>query len=270
VVVVADDEESLRLLCRVNLEAEGYEVLEAATARELDRALDARAVSALLLDIALGADDGVEIARRLRHERPGLGVAFFTGKALAADDEEAALVDEILSKPFTPEQLAAVVGRLVRRGQARTCDAPAMSTIVVGFDDREPAKRALERGMAEARERGGRLVVVAVAEMPFAPDGPQNFGTFDDGSVSLEPEKPAALEPVLAHAREVIEAAGLEADYAWALGDPGRAIVDVARDRGAGLIVVGSHHEGLLARLFGASVADEVRREAGCEVVVVD
>ena len=144
------------------------------------------------------------------------------------------------------------------------------ATIVVGYDDNEPAKRALERAIAEAKARGGRLVVVAVDEMLLSPDGPQNFGAFDGPAVSLEPGEPDELEPVFVHARNRVEAESLEADYAWALGDPGRAIVDIAKDRSAELIVLGTHHEGFLGRLFGASITDEVKREAGCEVLVVE
>jgi nucleotide-binding universal stress UspA family protein len=144
------------------------------------------------------------------------------------------------------------------------------TTIVLGYDDKEPAKRALERAIEEVKGRGGRLVVVAVDEMPLAPDGPRNFGTFDGPAVSLEPGEPGELEPVFAHARDRLEAEGVEADYAWALGDAGRAIVDIAKDRKAVLVVLGAHHEGFLGRLFGASITDEVKREAGCEVLVVE
>jgi hypothetical protein len=58
---------------------------------------------------------------------------------------------------------------------------PGMSkTIVVGYDDKEPAKRALERAIAEAKESGGTLVVVTVVEFPLDPEGPQSFGALDD------------------------------------------------------------------------------------------
>jgi nucleotide-binding universal stress UspA family protein len=43
----------------------------------------------------------------------------------------------------------------------------------------------------------------------------------------------------------------------------------MARDSRARLIVIGGHHESLLGGLFHMSVADGVKREAGCEVLVV-
>ena len=112
-VLVADDDAALRLLCRVNLELEGYRVLEAASAAEVEEALSAEDVRAVLLDVHLGSDDGLAVARRLRASRPDVGVAIFTGSV-----ERSATWDEIasgyLSKPFTLEALSETVQGLVR------------------------------------------------------------------------------------------------------------------------------------------------------------
>ncbi len=109
-VLVADDDEGLRLLCRVNLELEGYSVLEAASAAEVERVLAAEHVDAMLLDVHLGLDDGLAIARALREERPDLRIAFFTGSVERPDGD---LADGYLAKPFTLEDLTATVRRLV-------------------------------------------------------------------------------------------------------------------------------------------------------------
>ena len=146
-----------------------------------------------------------------------------------------------------------------------------MRTIVVGFDGEQPAARALDRAIEEARGSDAHIVVVAVSEMPLNPEGPQNFGTLDDSPARMIPlVEPPELEPVFAEARERIEAAGLTADYAWAAGEPADAIVGEARDRRADLVVIGSHHHGLFSRLLGADVEAEVKRSAGCDVIVVD
>jgi nucleotide-binding universal stress UspA family protein len=144
------------------------------------------------------------------------------------------------------------------------------ATIVVGYDGSEPASRALDRAIAEARSSGADLVVVAVAEMLLNPEGPQSFGTLDDTPARMVLVEPADVEGVLAEARKRIEPEGLPADYVWAVGDPAGAIVGTARDRGASLIVVGAHHHGLFGRLLGADVGAEVRREAGCDVLSVE
>jgi nucleotide-binding universal stress UspA family protein len=143
------------------------------------------------------------------------------------------------------------------------------STIVVGYDGAEPASRALDRAIEEARSARAQLLVVAVAEMPLNPEGPQNFGSLDDTPARMIPlVEPAELEPVLAEARERVESAGLTGEYTWAAGEPASAIVGAARERGADLIVIGSHHHGRLARILGPDVATQIKRDAGCEVIV--
>lgn len=144
--------------------------------------------------------------------------------------------------------------------------------IVVGYDDSDVARRALDRAIEEARDSNGRLVVVAVLEMPLNPEGPQNFGTLDDSPARMIPlVEPPELEPALSHAKQRIEAAGLKADYVWAAGEPADAIVTAAQDRHARLIVLGAHHHGFFGRLFGSDVAEGVRRDIeGCDVLVVD
>ena len=143
--------------------------------------------------------------------------------------------------------------------------------VVVGYDDHDAAKRALERALAEAKAAHARLVVVSVVELPLDPEGPQNFGTLDDSPARMIPlVVPDELEPVLAHARDRVAAEGVSADFLWAAGDPANVIVDVARDRRASLVVVGTHHHGFLAKLVGSDVAEEIKRHAGADVLVVE
>ena len=60
-----------------------------------------------------------------------------------------------------------------------------MGTILVGYDDKDHARHALERGIAEAKRTGAHLVVVSVLELPLDPNAPRNFGTLGDGPVAL-------------------------------------------------------------------------------------
>jgi two-component system phosphate regulon response regulator PhoB len=115
VVLVADDDPAIRMVCRVNLELDGYRVLEASSAAEIDEALAAEDVAAILLDVHLGPDDGVDIARRLRERRPGLRVALLTGSATWAEEWNE-VADGVLPKPFSLEELAATVAALARPG----------------------------------------------------------------------------------------------------------------------------------------------------------
>jgi DNA-binding response OmpR family regulator len=115
-VVVADDDEAMRLLCRVNLELEGYRVFEAGSGDELDRVLaEAGGISLLILDIHLGDRDGMDIARALKKQQPGLPIAFLTGSGFYSRDDADAVGDATIRKPFTLEELTGTVTRLAQK-----------------------------------------------------------------------------------------------------------------------------------------------------------
>src|SRR5437763_3340330 len=82
-VLVVEDDPSLRLLCRVNLELEHYRVLEAA---DLDRAtalLMEEPINVVLLDLHVGDRQGVELVPVIRAERPGAGICLLSGTSEA-------------------------------------------------------------------------------------------------------------------------------------------------------------------------------------------
>lgn len=110
-ILVADDDPALRMLCSVNLGFEGYRVIEAASAAEIDEALEHEPVSLILLDIHLGADNGLDVAQRLRETHPELAIAFFSGSMRVGGEDES-LADGMLSKPFTLEELGEIAHRL--------------------------------------------------------------------------------------------------------------------------------------------------------------
>ena len=61
-MLVVDDDPSLRLLCRVNLELEGYRVIEAESVDDrARRARRRRASTSILLDVHLGNEDGLAL-----------------------------------------------------------------------------------------------------------------------------------------------------------------------------------------------------------------
>ena len=113
-VLVVDDDDSMRLLCRVNLELEGHRVLEARSIEAAQELLAREAVKVVLLDVHVGPDDGRTLLKELRATRPEIAVAFLTG---TADIEELARVDAdgVLGKPFTLTDLSSLVKRLVAR-----------------------------------------------------------------------------------------------------------------------------------------------------------
>jgi DNA-binding response OmpR family regulator len=120
-VVVADDDGAMRMLCRLNLELEGFRVLEADSGEEVERLLSSeKEVALLLLDIHLGDRDGMEIARSLRKTRPEVPIAFLTGSGFYSRDDADVVGDATIRKPFTLEELISTVIRLARSERSAT------------------------------------------------------------------------------------------------------------------------------------------------------
>jgi DNA-binding response OmpR family regulator len=111
-VLIVDDDASLRLLCRVNLELDGFVVREAATIVEADRAVAEDRPDVVLLDVHLQQEDTGELLARLR--AAGIPVALVTGSADLNDYRDAA--DAVLGKPFEPRTLVETARRLARVG----------------------------------------------------------------------------------------------------------------------------------------------------------
>ena len=109
-VLVVDDDESLRILCRIKLELDGYHVLDAASIEDARTALAAGPVDAILLDLHVGDDDGKQLLTSLGETRPR--VALFTGSEVI-NPELRELADAVLSKPLGIERLSETVGRLI-------------------------------------------------------------------------------------------------------------------------------------------------------------
>lgn len=109
-VLVVDDDASLRLLCRVNLELDGYAVVEASSTTEARAALAANQVDAMVLDLHLGSEDGRDLLAALGAAAPP--VAIFTGSELITP-ELLATADVVLLKPFALEAFRDAVDRLV-------------------------------------------------------------------------------------------------------------------------------------------------------------
>lgn len=113
-VLVVEDDVSLRLLCRVNLELEGYRVLEAATLREARDALAGEPVDVVLLDVHVAGQSGLDLLYELDAEEDRPGLALFTGES-RIDAAVRDRVDAVIAKPFTLDDLSGTVARLATR-----------------------------------------------------------------------------------------------------------------------------------------------------------
>lgn len=111
-VLVVEDDAALRMLCRVNLELDGFDVREAATLAEADAALADGDPDVVFLDVHLQGTITHDFLHRLR--AAGIPVAVVSGSTdLDTYRDEA---DAVLAKPFQPLELVAIARRLARVG----------------------------------------------------------------------------------------------------------------------------------------------------------
>jgi putative two-component system response regulator len=118
-VLLVDDEPAMRAVCRMNLELEGFDVLEAAEGAEALRLALRERPDLVLLDVMMPAMDGYDVARRLQSHpaTSTIPVVFMT--ALAATDDRRRGFDAggvgYVVKPFDPVYLGETVRRTLER-----------------------------------------------------------------------------------------------------------------------------------------------------------
>ena len=118
-VLVIDDEAPIRLLCRVNLEAEGMDVLEAADGKTgLDLARDQQP-DVVLLDVMMPGLDGWRVAEELLEDdrTRGIPIIFLTARAEFRDGARGLDIGGVdyVTNPFNPLDLAQLVTGLLDR-----------------------------------------------------------------------------------------------------------------------------------------------------------
>jgi two-component system, OmpR family, alkaline phosphatase synthesis response regulator PhoP len=118
-ILVVDDEASIRLICRVNLDASGFEVLEAEDGETaLSMARNERP-DLILLDVMLPGIDGWEVAEELSElsETREIPIVFITARSAAPDELRSHAVGGVgyITKPFDPSHLSETVTRVVQR-----------------------------------------------------------------------------------------------------------------------------------------------------------
>jgi DNA-binding NtrC family response regulator len=107
-ILLVEDDPSLRLMCRVNLELEQFRVREAATLEDARKAVAEERPAMVFLDVHLGqvASDGLLDELRAA----GIPVVLVSGSADVDQYRERAT--EVLTKPFEPRDLVDAAKRL--------------------------------------------------------------------------------------------------------------------------------------------------------------
>ena len=141
-------------------------------------------------------------------------------------------------------------------------------SIVVGTDGSDTAKKAVTAAVDLAKEIGATLDIVSAYEpVPQSRLREEARQAPEDMQWMINPRED--VEATLRDAAEEIEETGIEVTTFAREGDPADAILDVAEERGADLIVVGNKGMTGAKRFLLGSVPNKVSHHAPCSVLIV-
>jgi DNA-binding response OmpR family regulator len=162
-VLVVDDEAEVRTLLRKCLEREGFQVVEAKDGAEMRASIEQRPISLITLDLTLGGEDGLDLAREIRAKR-NVPIIIITGKGDTIDRVVGLELgaDDYIAKPFQLREVLARVRAVLRRYGAT--ETPAAGQAAAGHERYAFEDMVLDvtgRGLARA---GGQLQELTTAE----------------------------------------------------------------------------------------------------------
>jgi nucleotide-binding universal stress UspA family protein len=123
--------------------------------------------------------------------------------------------------------------------------------ILLAYNDTEVSNRALDRAAQLAGLYDAKLVVTSITPV----------------LIGAPPENGPGPELMRADAR--LREHGIEAELVEAIGEIAEAILQVAENKNAGLIVLGTREPSQVERMLGHSVSESVQRMAHCDVLIV-
>ena len=144
-ILIVDDEEDILELVSYNLAKEGYHVTGALSGEDAFKKAQSEKFDLIVLDLMLPGIDGLEVARRLKHDQKTAGIPIVM---LTAKGEEADIVtglelgaDDYIAKPFSPRILVARV-KVVLRRQSKESQNPERILQVDGITI-DPRRRSV-------------------------------------------------------------------------------------------------------------------------------
>lgn len=165
-IVVVDDEPAVRDIIRACLEMEGYRVSEAGGSAELFAVLERQPVHLITLDLTLGGEDGLAVAREIRvhWDTP---IIMVTGKGDPIDRIVGLEIgaDDYIAKPFHVREVLARVRSVLRRNPAQP--TPPKNGQTSAGNTREQivfAGWVLDCARRELRSPGGALCPLTSTE----------------------------------------------------------------------------------------------------------
>src|SRR5215471_18428624 len=117
-VVALDDDVAVRALITEYLTENGLRVTTVASGRELAQVMARESIDAIILNLRLPGEDGMQIAQRLRSQST-IPILMLTGRVDEADRVMGLELgaDDYLTKPFSPRELLARIRALLRRAR---------------------------------------------------------------------------------------------------------------------------------------------------------
>jgi len=238
-ILIIDDEENIRRITAVVLEAAGYETVSVNNGADALEQLESGAFDVAFLDLKLGGESGLELLPELLKASPQVEVIVFTAFASIETAVEAmrqGAVDYI-PKPFTPEQIRRALSRLIQARKLRSRVAELESrisadTLTADLSTCEPAmQKALDLAFKAAAtpatilllgESGTGKTVIARALHERSPQKENAFVTVSCPSLSRE-----LLESELfGHAKGAFTGATADKTGKVALADGGTLFLD--------------------------------------------
>ena len=144
-----------------------------------------------------------------------------------------------------------------------------MQTVLVSFDESEPAERAVTRAADLAEAFDATLVVVAVAEAPLPGSGFDVLPGAPERLASEATEEFDLADQRLARARQLLEGRTVRAEFVPDIGSAEERILELADEWGADVIVVGVEETGFLERLLEGDAAEDVAHRTRRDVLIV-
>ncbi len=151
----------------------------------------------------------------------------------------------------------------------------ATGRVVAATDLSDPSLPAVHAGLIEARRRGAKLTVVHNVDTSPILVPPLESTMSSAGLTPLPPTAPPMsapeeiLERARRHLREVMDAHHVEGECIITEGEPSKAVVHLADEKHAELLVIGTHGRTGLMRIALGSTAERIVEATSCPVLVV-
>ncbi len=138
--------------------------------------------------------------------------------------------------------------------------------ILIAMDKSEPSKKAAKKGVRLAKKDNAGVIGVHVLDV-------DELNIMDIGSeevAQLKKEQRASGESALQYLEDLVKKEGLRYERILTKGSPDKTILEIARNHGVDLIVLGTHGRKGIAKIMDPETPDEIAKECpDCPIMIV-